>query len=97
MYLRLGEGGEQIMAPLGPGLLTSVSVREHRPVQLDEEVRLIENAGTVALDGERSIELYHQPEVTVRLTNKGPRVVDIRKCLREAASLGFFCRTALCR
>jgi predicted polyphosphate/ATP-dependent NAD kinase len=94
MYLSLGEGGARIMAPLGPGLLTSVSVREHRPVQLDEEVRLIENAGTVALDGERSIELYRQPEVTVRLTNKGPRVVDIRRCLREAANMGFFCRTA---
>jgi predicted polyphosphate/ATP-dependent NAD kinase len=94
MYLSLGEGGAQIMAPLGPGLLTSVSVREHRTVQMGEEVRLIENAGTVALDGERSIELYHQPEVTVRLTNKGPRVVDIRRCLREAANMGFFCRTA---
>jgi len=97
MYLAMGANGTRVLAPLGPGLLTSVNVREHRLVRLGEEVRLAENAGTIALDGERSIELYHRPEITVRLTNCGPRVVDIRQCLREAANMGFFCEATQCR
>jgi predicted polyphosphate/ATP-dependent NAD kinase len=91
MYLALGPGGTQVIAPLGPGLVTRVSVREHRPLPLGEEVCLASNAGTIALDGERSIEVYRRQEITVRVTNNGPRVLDIRQCLREAANLGFFC------
>ena len=91
MYLAVGPGGTQVLAPLGPGLVTRVSVRDHRLVSLNEEVVLNADGGTIALDGEREIEIYGRREVSVRLTRNGPRVVDVCRCIEEAASRGFFC------
>jgi len=93
MYLRLGSDGVQVLAPLGPGLVTRVAVCEHRLISLGEEVHLHSEGGTLALDGEREIEIYGRPEISVRLTQNGPRVVDISQCITEAASLGFFCES----
>jgi predicted polyphosphate/ATP-dependent NAD kinase len=91
MYLALGPGGTQLLAPLGPGLVARVSVRDHALVPLGQDVTLDSNTGTIALDGERQIEVSGRPEINVRLTDKGPRVVEICQCLTEAAELGFFC------
>jgi predicted polyphosphate/ATP-dependent NAD kinase len=91
MYLAIGPGGSPVLAPLGPGLVTHIDVQDHRLLALGEEVTLNSDTGTIALDGERQIEVYGRPEISVRLTNNGPRVVDICQCMREAADLGFFC------
>lgn len=90
MYLAIGPGGTQVLAPLGPGLVTQISIRDHRPLSVGDEVILDSDAGTIALDGEREIEVYRRPKIAVRLTKNGPRVVDIGRCVREAASRGFF-------
>jgi predicted polyphosphate/ATP-dependent NAD kinase len=97
MYLALGQGGTQVLAPVGPGLIIPVAVREHRLLSLDDEVVLNPAAGTVALDGERQIEIYRKQAITVRLTNNGPRVVDIRRCMEEATRSGIFQRLGLPR
>jgi predicted polyphosphate/ATP-dependent NAD kinase len=91
MYLALGSDGTPVLAPIGPGLVTWIGVRDHRLISVGEEVTLSSDAGTIALDGERQIEVYGRPAITVRLTNDGPRVVDICRCMTEAAALGFFC------
>jgi hypothetical protein len=44
--------------------------------------------GTIALDGERQIEVSRQRRVNVRLTDNGPRVVDVRRCMEEAVRNG---------
>jgi hypothetical protein len=90
MYLALGPGGTQVLAPLGPGLVTWIAVRDHRLVSLGEEVTLNSDAGTIALDGERQIEVYGRPVISVRLTNNGPRVVDICQCIQEGSRRGAF-------
>lgn len=92
MYLALGQGGTQVLAPVAPGLLTRVAVREHRLLSLGEPVVLDSQASTVALDGEREIELYGHPTITVRLTMNGPRVVDFTRCMELAARSGVFQR-----
>ena len=43
---------------------------------------------TIAVDGERQIEVSSEQKVSVRLTNRGPVVVDVRRCLQEAAQGG---------
>jgi len=43
---------------------------------------------TIAVDGERQIEVYPDQKVSVRLTKGGPVVVDVRRCLQEAARCG---------
>jgi predicted polyphosphate/ATP-dependent NAD kinase len=90
MYLALGPGGTQVLAPLGPGLVTRIAVRDHRLLSLGEEVSLNSDTGTIALDGERQIEVYGRPEISVRLTNNGPRVVDICQCIQEGSRRGVF-------
>jgi len=92
MYLALGPGGTQVLAPTGPGQVTHVPVREHRLFSVGNEVTLSSDPCTIALDGERYIEVYGTRTITVRLTNDGPRVVDIVRCMEEATRRGVFQR-----
>jgi predicted polyphosphate/ATP-dependent NAD kinase len=88
MYVRLGEGKTSVLAPVGPGLITRVAIREHRLLSLGDEVELEPAACTIAVDGERQIEVFLEQRVRVRLTQNGPRVVDVRRCLQEAGRSG---------
>jgi len=84
--------GRRVLAPIAPGLIVPVEVRRYRLLALEEEVVLNSDPCTVALDGERTIEVGRDQRLTVRLTNQGPRVVDIRQCMSEAAHAGVFSR-----
>jgi predicted polyphosphate/ATP-dependent NAD kinase len=95
MYLALGQGGIRLLAPVAPGLIAPIAIREHRIISIGESVRLDRDASTIALDGEREIEVYERPAITVQLTLKGPLVVDIRRCMEAAALSGVFCRLGL--
>jgi predicted polyphosphate/ATP-dependent NAD kinase len=90
LYVAMGSGQGSVLAPVAPGLVTRVNIREHRLLNLDEEIILNSQVCTIALDGERSIEVYPGQTATVRLTNDGPRVVSVPRCLAEAARLGVF-------
>jgi predicted polyphosphate/ATP-dependent NAD kinase len=92
MYLSLGLGGTQVLAPMGPGLVTRVSIREHHLLPIGNEIILNRNASTIAVDGERQIEIYSKHKIAVRLTRQGPRVVDISRCMAEATRRGVFQR-----
>jgi predicted polyphosphate/ATP-dependent NAD kinase len=92
MYLSIGEGGTQVLAPMGPGLVTRVPIREHRLIPIGTEVKLSSDPCTIALDGERYIEVYGTRMISVRLTHNGPRVVDIARCMDEATRHGVFQR-----
>ncbi len=95
MYVRLGQGNHRheqaalgVLAPVGPGLVIPVDIQSHRLLSLGEEVLLEPAACTVAVDGERQIEVFPEQKVSVRLTNHGPRVVDVQQCMREASQRG---------
>jgi len=88
MHLRLGDGGLRILAPVSPGLVIPVPIRDHRLFSLGEEVVLEPAACTIAVDGERQIEVRAEEIVSVRLSGDGPRVVDVRQCLRQASERG---------
>ena len=92
MYLEIGGEGSQVLAPIAPGLIVPVGVRRYRLLALEEEVVLNSEPCTIALDGERTIEAGRDQRLTVRLTSQGPRVVDIRRCMAEAARAGVFSR-----
>ncbi len=84
MYLRLGPGDDRVLAPVGPGMVIPVDIQSYRVLSMGEEVTLEPAACTIAVDGERQLEVFPDQEVRVRLTNNGPRVVDVQKCLCEA-------------
>jgi predicted polyphosphate/ATP-dependent NAD kinase len=88
MYVRLGQGNTSVLAPVGPGLVIPVDIQSHRLLSLGEEVLLEPAACTIAVDGERQIEVFPEQKVSVRLTNHGPRVVDVQQCMREASQRG---------
>jgi predicted polyphosphate/ATP-dependent NAD kinase len=90
MVVRLGSGNTSVLAPVGPGLMKRVDIQEHRLIALGDEVVLEPAACTIALDGERQMEVQPNQSVSIRLTNQGPRVVDVKRCLYEASRRGLF-------
>ncbi|MDY7080417.1 MAG: NAD(+)/NADH kinase [Chloroflexota bacterium] len=88
MHIRLGQGNTSVLAPVGPGLVIPVDIQSHRLLSLGEEVMLEPAACTIAVDGERQIEAFPDQQVSVRLTDHGPRVVDVQQCIREASQRG---------
>jgi predicted polyphosphate/ATP-dependent NAD kinase len=90
LYLRFGHGGRRVLAPLAPGLVVPIDVAEYHVVDASEAVAFEAADGTLALDGEREVEISARHSVEVRLSQDGPRVVDIHACLAEAARCGAF-------
>lgn len=90
MYIRLGNGKTSVLAPVGPGLIRKVETQEYRLLSLGDEVTLEPAACTIAVDGERQLEVFPHQKINVRLTNRGPCVVDVRRCLHEASQHGIF-------
>jgi predicted polyphosphate/ATP-dependent NAD kinase len=88
MYLRLGKGNTSVLAPVGPGLIRKVEIQEYRLLSPEQEVILEPAACTIAVDGERQIEVYADQKVSVRLTHRGPCVVDVQRCMHEAGRCG---------
>ena len=94
MYVRLGDGETSVLAPVGPGLISRVGIQEYRLMSLEDEAALQPAACTIAVDGERQLEVFAHQKISVRLAQNGPQVVDVRRCLHEASRLGIFRTTA---
>ncbi len=79
-----------VLAPLGPGQLVPVVVREMRVLAVDEAVRLGPYAETVTLafDGEREIVLEPGTPIDVRVARSPLRLLDAVGLLRAAADRG---------
>jgi len=86
LYIRLGKGNTRVLAPVGPGLVIPVDIQSHRLISMGEEVVLEPAACTIAVDGEREIEVFPEQTVRVQLTKRGPCVVDVQQCMREASA-----------
>ena len=80
LYVEIGSG-PSVRAVLAPGVVVDVPIRRYRRLALEEVVEL-PSAGTIALDGERDIEVAGTARAWVAAT--GPRVVDIRATMASA-------------
>jgi hypothetical protein len=92
MHIMLGNGKRQILAPLAPGLIKWVGISSYLRLSTDDVVRFQPGNGTIALDGEREIELPDTSVVEVRLCPDGPYVVDVPTALAAAAHAGYLSR-----
>ena len=83
-------GRQAVLAPLGPGQLVPVVVRESHVLATDETVRLGPYAETVTLafDGEREIVVEPGTSIDVRITRSPLRLLDAVGLLRAAADRG---------
>lgn len=80
-----------VRAPIAPGLVIPVGVKDWWPLRPGDEVPIAAGAGVIAVDGEREIELTRGQPATVRLRADGPRCVDVTEVLSQAASQGLLC------
>jgi hypothetical protein len=65
-----------------------VGVEEFKRIAPGEKIELEHRTGSVALDGEREIEVGLRDQVEVRLDTEGPLTIDIGAAMREAARRG---------
>jgi predicted polyphosphate/ATP-dependent NAD kinase len=89
LVVELGAGGERTLAPLAPGLVTTVDVAAHRRLRVGDAVD-VSSPAMLALDGERTLPLQSGERVRVVLSDRGPRVVDVRAALCQAVERGLF-------
>jgi predicted polyphosphate/ATP-dependent NAD kinase len=90
LYVAVGQGAQKVLAPVAPGLVTEVPIREYQQLEIGDEITLEPGMGTVALDGERTIEVYPEQTVKVKLSANGPRVVEAQRCIQTAIEQGVF-------
>lgn len=90
-HIRIGRGNGVVRAPLAPGMLREVPIRSGVRLLPGETVQLEPFTGTVALDGEREIEILDAADqVSVTLNPHGPFVVDIPAAINQGALAGAF-------
>ncbi|MCC6312594.1 MAG: NAD(+)/NADH kinase [Thermomicrobiales bacterium] len=81
----------RVLAPLAPGVLSEIGIASARTLAPGDEVILRPGPCTIALDGEREIELLDdRAAATVTLVPDGPRLVDIDAAVNAAAAAGVF-------
>jgi predicted polyphosphate/ATP-dependent NAD kinase len=87
--LLLGEGERRITAPIAPGLMAELQVRDYRLFEAGETLEIGLVPSVIALDGEREVFIRDGSRCSVRYNAKGPLVVDIRKSLQLASGRGY--------
>jgi hypothetical protein len=81
----------RVTVPIAPGLMRDVPVQEASLLPHGQAVSLQPGRCTVALDGEREIEIRDPAaRIVVRLDPRGPRVVDVEAALNAGAAAGVF-------
>jgi predicted polyphosphate/ATP-dependent NAD kinase len=87
MVLELGESGKHrqtVTAPVAPGVVETVSVKDVQLMATGEEVSLRYRPCVVALDGEREVEIKRREQAAIRLSPDGPLVVDVNRTMAFA-------------
>lgn len=77
---------KRVTAPVGPGLVSSVDVMAWKVMEPGDSAPVDLRPGTVALDGEREVELLPGRHVEVRLSQHGPLVVDVERTMALVAA-----------
>lgn len=92
-HITVGGNGNRIIALLAPGVIREVPIAGAEKILPGQSVRLQPLAGTIALDGEREIELLSgEDEIFVTHNPHGPFVVDINAAINQGALAGIFSR-----
>lgn len=82
----------QVLAPIAPGLVVPVGVREIERMPPGSVHPVDARAGVIAVDGERELTFERGEQPTVRLRADGPLCVDVPAVLAASARLGLLRR-----
>jgi len=89
--LRVGlepRADRRVLAPIGPGMVEAVGVRDWSRMLPGHAIPISAEAGTLALDGERELELAQHDSATVTLRTGGFRSIDVGSVMQWAAASG---------
>lgn len=81
--------GRKVRAVTVPGVVSTVSVEEHRVLDDGEAFEFDVSSGVISADGERELEV-RDATVGLRPVADGPRLVRIERVVERAASEGYF-------
>jgi predicted polyphosphate/ATP-dependent NAD kinase len=85
LYVRLdGEPGPNattVTAPIAPGTVSEVKIADWHKIAPGEKIEINLYPGTIALDGEREVELLPDQDVYATLSMDGPWVVDVTRAM----------------
>ena len=92
MHIIVGEGDDdqRVMAPIAPGLVRWVSIKQYRLIEAGAFVKITPRQLSVALDGEREHVLTQRDTISVTYNPQGPFVVNPTQALEIASESGFF-------
>lgn len=90
LSIDFGGSAAAVLAPIAPGIIVPVAYEKFREIQIGETVAIAQTPCTVALDGEREVELEAGEKAAIELTFEGPAVVDVKAALAEAAAQNYF-------
>lgn len=77
-----------VTAPIAPGLILPVGISAVWRINADEVQQVRARQGVIALDGEREMEFSVGDHVSVRLDQRGPRTIRIKRVMELAAREG---------
>ena len=92
LHLTFAKGGRQLLAPMGPGMFAKVEIGKTRFVKFDQAVKA-SGPSVIALDGERERVIAPGQRIEMRISRRGPWVVDLAATLQRAAKQKIFLRT----
>jgi len=78
------------MAPFAPGLILPIPIKSVHWLSVGDSVPLQAISATLALDGERDLFIRAQDHYEVRVSEQGPRVVQVERALEIARQNKFF-------
>lgn len=90
LHLVLGKGGKTVLAPIGPGLMQSVSILRTDRIGEGDAVTIVESPCVIALDGEREVEVKRGEHISIRYSSNGPLVVDVARVMTLAQKARLF-------
>jgi len=93
LHLALGNGSRRVTAAIAPGLLQTVGIASSMEMLLGESFAVATVPCVLALDGEREVEVRKDRQVSVRLSDQGPLVIDVAKTMEAAQRSGVFVKT----
>ena len=90
MHLKLGNNGQTVTAPIAPGIIETVSIKDVQLMAVGESAEINFIPSVVALDGERGVEIKKGQKVAIRLSVDGPLVVDVAQTMISATKMKVF-------
>jgi hypothetical protein len=88
-----GQGLVELTAPIAPGLVETMHISSFQLLNIYDEVTIQNIPSILALDGEREVTVRAGEQISVRLSDQGPRLIDLTRTMKHAAQAGLMLKT----